>query len=825
MKEQDYINIMNRIRKDHIENAMLWDGSAQKDSRSIRRLSLGIGAIAACIAVVIGCIGYNVHREQLANPSGETSGAENKGQLNLFGGHGEIKCTLGNGSSILYSDDEYYYFPTAIGAGQDNASVGGPSPDSFSYLRWEKEGSSVCEPRTYDGILLSDGEQLYTYHDGQLFITDSRGNETFFSGVPWKPCRIQKLGDDWYLLSAFLEDSWIDGNPQPYLFLDKPGEGIYQQYGNYGDVRSDGKGDTVYFRSENQIYSAPRKSPNQKTLLADAGDAPDAIADWTVDENNLYYIAVSDDGVQYRRKPLDPDTQEQSVECIYRDLSDTDKQSLRDADDSELPTRLWNYYYFNDRQNQRLFTVTYTYRDNEPEFQVYSTGSPIFPPGVSSAMWYRYSVTAAELWGDHLPDPDVRPDMTFFETDKYFIFTLPQEGMHGEQIVQLQKNTQDFRYLGVNYEKQETKPQVTESQETKSQETEPADITNAASDLNALGGKGKLRSYEPYSLNYLGSSEIAEDDEYIYYYTYGVRARKTGGDTVFEPLNLPQIPQYNPDPEAGRNLYVSDGLVLVTDNNALIAVHPDGTQTVLLSDLGTYDIIGFIHDASGNPARLILNNYTQVNDSIVVLDLETGTLRQKHTTNYSFNDWKFVDGKLYAIGWNTGKHSWDTDSDSLNFELFRFDEDGTPIQVSTPEWKIASINTVIIEDNETIWFRNLDEEPCRGNLLDRSVTVVSEDEYSKHGMIPGTARSVYLNMLDSDAQKIIFLNHETSGEQILKEFNNPEWEIAIRGFYVENGVIHIAVSAHEYESQKLISLTVFTIDGDKISSYEITNPA
>lgn len=825
MKEQDYIRIMDRIRNDHIENAMLWDVSAQQQSRrSIRRLSLGVGAIAACIAVVIGCIGYSVHREHLANPSGETSGAENGDQLNLFGGHGEIKCTLGNDSSILYSDDEYYYFPTAIGAAQDNASVGGPSPDSFSYLRWEIDGGSVCEQRTYEGILLSDGEQLYTYHDGQLFITDSRGNETFFSGVPWKPCRIQKLGDDWYLLSAFLEDSWIDGHPQPYLFLDKPGEGIYQQYGNYGDVRSDGKGDTVYFRSENQIYSAPRKSPNQKTLLADAGDAPDAIADWTVDENNLYYIAVSDGSVWYRMKPLDLDTQEQSWECMYPDLSGTDKQSLRDADDSELPTRLWNYYYFNDGQNQRLFTVTYTYRADVPEFQVYSTGSPIFPPGISSGMWYRYSVTAAELWGDHLPDPDVRLDMTFFETDEYFIFTLPQEGMHGEQIVQLQKSTQDCRYLGVNYEKQETKPQVTESQETKPQETEPADITNDASDLNALGGKGKLRSYDPYSLNYLGSSEIAEDDEYIYYYTYGVRARKTGGDTVFEPLNLPQIPQYNPDPEAGRNLYVSDGLVLLTDNNALIAVHPDGTQTVLLSDLGTYDIIGFIHDASGNPARLILNNYTQVNDSIVVLDLETGTLRQKHTTNYSFNDWKFVDGKLYAIGWNTGKHSWDTDPYSLNFELFRFDEDGTPIQVSTPEWKIASIYTVIIEDNETIWFRNLDEEPCRGNLLDRSVTVVSEDEYSKHGMIPGTARSVYLNMLDSDAQKIIFLNHETSGEQILKEFHNPEWEIAIQGFYVENGVIHIAVSAHEYESEKLISLTVFTIDGDKISSYEITAP-
>ena len=114
MREEDYIRIMDRIRDDHIENAMLWDASAQQNRRSIQRLSLGIGAIAACIAVVIGCIGYNVHREHLANSSGNTSGTENEDQLNLLGGHGEIKCTPGNSSNILYSDDEYYYFVKAV---------------------------------------------------------------------------------------------------------------------------------------------------------------------------------------------------------------------------------------------------------------------------------------------------------------------------------------------------------------------------------------------------------------------------------------------------------------------------------------------------------------------------------------------------------------------------------------------------------------------------------------------------------------------------------------------------------------------------------------
>ena len=79
--------------------------------------------------------------------------------------------------------------------------------------------------------------------------------------------------------------------------------------------------------------------------------------------------------------------------------------------------------------------------------------------------------------------------------------------------------------------------------------------------------------------------------------------------------------------------------------------------------------------------------------------------------------------------------------------------------------------------------------------------------------------------LDDAAHQMIFRNDEESGEQILKDFSGvPDLDIVFRGTYVENGVIHIAVSAHESESDKLVSLTVFTIDGDNVSSYEITAP-
>ena len=56
MKEQDYMKIMNKLREDYISEAVSWDGTAQKNRRSIRRMSYGIGAIAAALAVTVGGI-------------------------------------------------------------------------------------------------------------------------------------------------------------------------------------------------------------------------------------------------------------------------------------------------------------------------------------------------------------------------------------------------------------------------------------------------------------------------------------------------------------------------------------------------------------------------------------------------------------------------------------------------------------------------------------------------------------------------------------------------------------------------------------------------
>ena len=74
MREQDYMKIMNNLREDYISEAVSWDGTAQKNRRSIRRMSLGVGAIAAAMAVVVGGIGYGIYRDRLtANPQLENS--------------------------------------------------------------------------------------------------------------------------------------------------------------------------------------------------------------------------------------------------------------------------------------------------------------------------------------------------------------------------------------------------------------------------------------------------------------------------------------------------------------------------------------------------------------------------------------------------------------------------------------------------------------------------------------------------------------------------------------------------------------------------------
>ena len=811
MKDQDYIKIMDRISKNKIEEAFTWDASANKTRRSIRRLSLGIGAIAAAIAVVIGGIGYNAHREHLANPAGNSSGTENADQQNLFGGHGEIKCTLGNSGNILYSDDEYYYFPTAIGTGKESASVGGPSPDSFTYLRWEIDGGSVCEQRTYDGILLTDGEQLYTYHDGQLFSMDSFGNETFFSGVPWKPCRIQKLSDDWYFLAAFIEDSWIDGDPQPYGLLDKPGEGF--RFFDYGDVCSDGKGDTIYYRSENQIYAAPRYTPDHAYLLADVGDAPDAIADWTVDANNLYYIAASDFGAQYCMKPLNPDAEEKEWDCF--DTSD--------------PEPIRNYYYFNQLKSE-LFSVTYTDHDDDLAFYVCASGEPLFPPGVSSES-YPYSVTAAELWGDHLPDMNERPLMDFYDTGEHIIFTLPKNGKNGEQIVQVNKETGEYQYIGENYapEQPQTAEQTDEVQASAEDSTE----------TNFLGGKGKLRLFRHTTGYYLN----AEDDTYFYDLSNSMRARKTGGDTEYEAFTLPGLTET----DAEQHFFITDGMNLVSLDDVLYEIKPDGSLSEVLSmaevtedqygnpteNIRFSAVAGFSQDASGRPTKLslYLTGHT-IGDPYVpqgpigraILDLKTGELSYMESFSTLHETVIVSENAVYSGIMAEAKPQLQT------AQLRKYSDGDTYDLIDTSGWDFGGNLISVSEDDGTVTFMNRNSQYCKGNLKDGSCTVIADVSTDiLCNILPTVVSGMQKIICTTGSNKrVILCNPDGSDQIILKQAGASAQQLITRGVYIENGVIHLTVAEMfppASGSQMPGEIDhVITIDGDNVSSYAITMP-
>ncbi|MBQ9907538.1 MAG: hypothetical protein IJM46_12310 [Oscillospiraceae bacterium] len=776
MKDQDYIKIMDRISKDKIEEAFTWDASAQKNRRSIRRLSAGIGAIAAAIAVVIGTIGYDAYRDRLLADSGAETSGLSEDSLNLLGGHGEIRGFIGSSGTPLFRDDDCYYMPTIADA--ENTVLGGGIREAV-YRKWAINGSTASETVTCDDNLLTDGEQVYTYHDHQIFVTDGNGNETFFSAVPWKPCSIQKLGNDHYFVTALVEDSWIDNNPQPNVVIDKSGETI-NHFVDYGDVRPDGNGTTIYYRQENQIYCAPIYAPDHGYLLADAGDTPDCLLDWTVANDALYYLTAENGSVRYCTKQLNPDAPVESV-------------TVNDPDDPVLYDQLRKYLYFS-RQQTELHTVTYTYRDDVPEFHVYTSGQPIYPPNVSSEC-YSYIIPSAELWGDHLPDMNERPFMEFFDTGEHIIFTLPQDGIRGEQLVQLGKESGAYQYMPARMRDQASEAHSTET--------------------NALGGKGRIRAFEDKSdVSETDGSvlSVAEDDEYVYDLERCLRARKTDGNIVFEAFSVPGVPQYDPEHNQEQNLFVTCGMVLTFNQGALYELKTDGSLTPLLTlsedsagnplkDVSLAEVRGFAPDSSGRPEKLFLRGDAQFRDKPdkdsdcqinAILNLKTGKyddldftgLASKYIKYYVKEDAVYVIGRYDAKA--AAKLTGGEIQDENSYVLVKFVDDGTCIPVSTSEWKFGIFLEAFFDQDRNIWFLDEYGKCCKGNIDDRSVTEGSTEEmYSVKDSVAGVK-------------------------------------------YREGSCVHIAVSVVDRQKSgrdKPVSMIVYTIDGGNVSSYTVQYPA
>ena len=460
MKDQDYKKIMDRISEEHIEEAVSWDASAQQNRRSIRRMSLGIGAIAASIAVIVGSIGYSVYRGRPdAIPGAEVSAAPGA-SLNLLGGHGELKAFFGNDDSVLYRDDDNYYLSDGYHS-EDETAEGGPSPDTCYFRRWAVNGSTSVERIRYDGRLLSDGERLYTYHDNQLYITDSFGNETEFLASPWKPFRIRKLNDDWYLLSAFVEDAWIGDAAKPYVLMYAGGEGKQiNQFFDYGDVRTDG--DALYYLKKgtgdgDRFYTASFDSILDAQEIAEFPD--EQICEWTLKDDLIYWFKESADSEMF-------------MGCTEKKpggSTERDAIMYADGDDGEW----WLRQHL---LKDKMYVFGADFGENYASLLRYDLTEQMMDPDLMQSdpdptMFGRVELfhTAADsLWDGDLSDD--MAEFTVYDTGDEIIFTLPIDGKHGEQIVQINTETHEYRYAGENYApeqpKDDTQPEDTPAPET-----------------------------------------------------------------------------------------------------------------------------------------------------------------------------------------------------------------------------------------------------------------------------------------------------------------------------------------------------------------------
>lgn len=813
MKDQDYIKIMDRISKNKIEEAFTWDASAQKNRRSIRRLSLGIGAIAAAIAVVIGGIGYNYRDRLHANPGDESSDA----QRNLLGGHGEIKGFVGTDGNTLFRDDNNYYLPIGYSSDESESTAYGSSPNSVDYLQWSVNGSTGTERHTYDGRLLTDGEQLYTCHDHELFTVDSYGNETFFSAVPWQPCTIRKLCEGWYFLCAFVEDSWIDGEPKPYIILNLNGDTI-NQFVDYGNVCSDGK-NLYYSDFSNQIYAAPLNAIQNASIVADLTMREDykQAPQWSGQERpeqELQEWLIKDDCIySLHSSPTASDPVSLMCTQLHGDSDSCEPMMLRETT-----------YPYSD-----AFQKTHLLNDRMYQFSVkYKLGNTVL---ISSDLAVTdetdYFVEESESLWETDPTGEMS-DFILFDTGEHIIFTLPKEGKNGEQIVQVNKETGEYQYFGENY--------APEQPQTAEQTDEVQASAEDSMETNFLGGKGKLRLFRHTAGYYLN----AEDDTYFYDLSKSMRARKTGGDTEFETFTLPGLTET----DAEQHFFITDGMNLVSLDDVLYEINPDGSLSEVLTkpedqyghpieNVQYTSVVGFAREASGRPTKLCLyiTGYVigEQKDfpsawGRAILNLKTGKLSYMEAFGSLMETVIVSENAVYSGIIANAKPEYET------AQLRRYTDGDTYDLVDTSGWDYCGNLISVSENDGTVTFMNPNGQYCKGNMKDGSCTVIADVPTDilcsiLPTVVPGTQKIICTT---GSNKRVILCNPDGSDQIILKQAGASTQQLITRGVYIENGVIHLTVAemlTPASESQMPGEIDhVITIDGDNVSSYAITAP-
>ena len=160
MNEKDYMDTMRHIRKEYIDEAMKWNGAERRRNRIIRRMTIGIGSIAAAIAVTVGVIAYGARDKHMRTANSELL---QDSEQNFLGGYGEIKGYLGSGGMTVLCDRSRTYFQRNL-------------YDVTAYSSGDNKIKFMAE----NCGVLTDGERLYKADGLSLSVIDSSGEKSDF---------------------------------------------------------------------------------------------------------------------------------------------------------------------------------------------------------------------------------------------------------------------------------------------------------------------------------------------------------------------------------------------------------------------------------------------------------------------------------------------------------------------------------------------------------------------------------------------------------------------------------------------------------------------
>ena len=548
MNEKELMQWMHGIREDYITDAVNWNGGERKRTSQIRRLSVGVGATAAAIAVAVGGIAYGVRRGGPQTQPGSSLSAD--AATNLLGGAGELKFRSEYcGSTCIYMrDDQYYYV-------HDRSKN--------EVVRWPLTGGAG-EPVSFSitGVLLTDNERLYTAENNVIEVLGSDGTRTPFCTISpeWLVREAERQTDEngctgWNGVEAY-QDSLTAENIQA--------EGIRRLSGSRYQIdlsfRKNG-GESENLGYAHLLYDADTGDMHGLPFVTGAIDDGTGKGFYQI---GYLHEEASDTWDMHAALYSYEDTSElQTVEIPYTSDSscmmmwDENTMTVRDGSiymlgsdlepDPEFLEYIGQYImrvqpetgdaakiYPNADAFSGQFTVLYNLTDDPDEayYIADENGTARFVRGdldLAKTCETVYTLDSAQLYGS---STGWRESLAKYEPhipvilDDCLLYYLPGQTLNGEQIAVVNLNNKDVTYLMAPDAEEVSDPDSASSLSDDFTEVQP---TKQAGFINPLKGSGPLRKRS------LGG---LEDNDYYYYCLDETTIRCFPKDGASEPEDI-----------------------------------------------------------------------------------------------------------------------------------------------------------------------------------------------------------------------------------------------------------------------------------------------